>query len=63
MRQYDHEVQGGSVVKPFSGVACDGPSDASVVRVKPDSSRGVVISNGINFRYGLIDPYWMSGAY
>ena len=32
IRQYDHEVQGGSVVKPLVGVANDGPSDAAVVR-------------------------------
>ena len=25
VRQYDHEVQGGSVIKPLSGVANDGP--------------------------------------
>ncbi len=32
IRQYDHEVQGGSVVKPLVGVQQDGPSDAAVVR-------------------------------
>ena len=32
IRQYDHEVQGGSVIKPLVGVANDGPSDAAVVR-------------------------------
>src|SRR5262249_40027581 len=31
VRQYDHEVQGGSVVKPLTGVHNDGPSDAAVV--------------------------------
>src|SRR5690606_28437746 len=25
VRQYDHEVQGGSVIKPFVGINCDGP--------------------------------------
>jgi len=29
IRQYDHEVQGGSVVKPFVGATNDGPSDAA----------------------------------
>ena len=28
VRQYDHEVQGGSVIKPFVGVESDSPSDA-----------------------------------
>ncbi|MBN2108979.1 MAG: phosphoribosylformylglycinamidine synthase, partial [Deltaproteobacteria bacterium] len=32
VRQYDHEVQGGSVVKPLVGVERDGPSDAAVLR-------------------------------
>ena len=32
VRQYDHEVQGGSVVKPLVGAANDGPSDAAVIR-------------------------------
>ena len=36
IRQYDHEVQGGSVVKPLVGVANDGPSDAAVIQPKSD---------------------------
>ena len=31
IRQYDHEVLGGSVVKPLVGAQFDGPSDAAVV--------------------------------
>jgi phosphoribosylformylglycinamidine synthase len=62
IRQYDHEVQGGSVIKPLAGVNCDGPSDASVIMPKLGSSKGIAISNGINARYGMIDPYWMSAA-
>ena len=60
IRQYDHEVQGGSVIKPLCGVEADGPSDASVVRPKLDSKKGFAVSNGINVRYGMIDPYWMA---
>ena len=37
IRQYDHEVQAGSVVKPLVGAHSDGPSDAAVVR--PDLRR------------------------
>ncbi|MDD5247217.1 MAG: phosphoribosylformylglycinamidine synthase subunit PurS, partial [Candidatus Omnitrophica bacterium] len=37
IRQYDHEVQGGSVIKPLEGIANDGPSDASIVRPLLDS--------------------------
>ncbi len=32
VRQYDHEVQAGSVVKPLTGAQNDGPSDAAVIR-------------------------------
>ncbi len=32
IRQYDHEVQGASVVKPLVGRDGDGPSDAAVLR-------------------------------
>jgi len=62
IRQYDHEVQAGSVVKPLVGVAHDGPSDAAVVRPDLGSMRGAVISNGMNPRYGDFDPYWMAAA-
>jgi len=62
IRQYDHEVQGASVIKPLVGVRCDGPSDASVIRPKLGSYRGVAVSNGINARFGMIDPFWMAGA-
>jgi phosphoribosylformylglycinamidine synthase II len=59
IRQYDHEVQGGSVLKPLVGLCNDGPSDAAIVKPLLDSSRGIIVSCGINFRYGFIDPYWM----
>ncbi len=62
IRQYDHEVQAGSVVKPLVGIANDGPSDAAVVRPDLGSMRGIVISNGMNPRYGDCDPYWMAAA-
>ena len=62
IRQYDHEVQGGSAVKPLVGIANDGPSDAAVIRPKFDSDRGLAISCGMNPMYGDIDPYWMALA-
>jgi phosphoribosylformylglycinamidine synthase len=62
IRQYDHEVQGGSVLKPLGGIANDGPSDAAIIRPLLDSQRGIIVSCGINFRFGLIDPYWMAGS-
>ena len=60
IRQYDHEVQGGSVVKPLVGVGNDGPGDAAVIKPKLDSDRGLAISCGMNPVYGDIDPYWMA---
>jgi phosphoribosylformylglycinamidine synthase len=62
IRQYDHEVQGSSVVKPLTGMNNDGPSDAAVIRPKFDSDKGLAISCGMNPLYGDIDPYWMAAA-
>ena len=62
IRQYDHEVQGGSVIKPLVGKNNDGPSDAAIIRPVLDSETGVIVSNGINPRYGEIDPYWMAAS-
>ncbi|MBU0484863.1 MAG: phosphoribosylformylglycinamidine synthase [Proteobacteria bacterium] len=59
VRQYDHEVQGGSVVKPLTGVMNDGPSDAAVVRPLLDSFEGLVVAHGICPRYSDIDSYHM----
>src|SRR5437660_10815045 len=62
IRQYDHEVQGGSVVKPLVGVHNDGPSDAAVVMPVLGSNIGLAIGCGINPRYGDLDPYWMAAS-
>ncbi len=60
IRQYDHEVQAGSVVKPLVGPMCDGPSDAAVVKPRLESRRGLVISCGMNPHYGDFDTYHMA---
>ncbi|MEM6562481.1 MAG: AIR synthase-related protein, partial [Planctomycetota bacterium] len=57
IRQYDHEVQGGSVVKPLVGPLHIGPSDAAVVRPKLDSMRAVALSVGLAPH--VADPYDM----
>lgn len=63
IRIYDHEVQGGTVVKPLTGVQNDGPSDACVLKpIGTKGTRGIVLSNGINPEYGKIDAYLMSHA-
>jgi len=61
-RQYDHEVQAGSVVKPFCGVNGAGPTDACVVQPLPGSRRACVVACGLRPRYGLVDPYWMAAS-
>jgi len=62
IRQYDHEVQGGSVLKPLVGANNDGPSDATIIKPILDSDMGIIVSNGINPKYGDIDPYWMAAS-
>lgn len=59
IRQYDHEVQGGSVIKPLVGVLSDGPADAAVLRPVLDKDRGLVVSNGICPKFSDYDTYWM----
>ncbi|HQL64954.1 MAG TPA: AIR synthase-related protein, partial [bacterium] len=62
VRQYDHEVQAHTVIKPMLGVEGIGPSDAVVLTPLYDSYRGIVVSCGINPWYGMIDPYHMAGC-
>jgi phosphoribosylformylglycinamidine synthase len=62
VRQYDHEVQGGSALKPLVGVANDGPSDAGIVRPLLDSMEGVVVAHGICPRLSDIDAYHMTAC-
>ncbi|MCC7359143.1 MAG: phosphoribosylformylglycinamidine synthase subunit PurL [Anaerolineales bacterium] len=61
IRGYDHEVQGGTVVKPLTGACNDGPSDAVVLRpIGTRGLRGVVLSTGLNPEYGKRDAYAMA---
>jgi phosphoribosylformylglycinamidine synthase len=62
IRQYDHEVQGGSVVKPFAGVKADGPTDGGVIRPRYDSPQGLSITHGICPRLAALDAYDMAVA-
>lgn len=61
IRQYDHEVQGGSVLKPLQGPN-QGPGDACVTRPVLGSNKGIVLGCGINPDFGKIDPYWMAAS-
>ncbi len=57
IRQYDHEVQGASVLKPLVGATEDGPGDAAVVRPVLGRAKGVAIGCGMNPTLGDLDPY------
>ncbi len=62
VRRYDHEVRGGTLVRPFVGPHMDGPSDAAVL--KPlgtwEHNRAFALSNGINPLLGKRNPYAMA---
>jgi phosphoribosylformylglycinamidine synthase len=60
IRQYDHEVQGGSVIKPLTGPLQIGPSDAAVLRPKLDSHRAIALGAGLC--PAIADPYAMAIA-
>ncbi len=60
VRQYDHEVQGRTVIKPLVGDEMDGPGDATVVRPVPSSDRGLAVGCGMAPRYGDMDAYQMA---
>jgi len=62
VRQFDHEVQGGSVLKPLVGRGEDVHSDAVVYRPLLASPEGVAITSSLFPGYGDIDPYWMAAA-
>ena len=62
VRRYDHEVRGGTVVRPFVGPAADGPADAAVLKPLGTAHNDIaaVVSNGICPRVGLLDPWAMA---
>jgi phosphoribosylformylglycinamidine synthase len=61
-RQYDHEVQGTSVIKPLCGVERDVPSDAAVLRPILGSRRGLAFSQALLPTYSAIDAYSMAAC-
>ncbi|MEQ8841303.1 MAG: phosphoribosylformylglycinamidine synthase subunit PurL [Acidimicrobiales bacterium] len=62
VRRYDHEVRGGTVIRPFVGPEADGPADAAVLKPLGTGHNNVaaVVSNGICPRVGLHDPWAMA---
>lgn len=60
-KQYDHEVQGGSVLKPLQGKGRIN-ADATVTKPLLSSQKGVIISQGIIPTYSDIDTYHMAAC-
>jgi phosphoribosylformylglycinamidine synthase len=58
-RQYDHEVQGTSVVKPLVGKERDVVGDAVVIRPVLDSVQGLAAAQAVLPTYSEIDTYHM----
>ncbi|MGF7108522.1 phosphoribosylformylglycinamidine synthase subunit PurL [Treponema pedis] len=63
VRLYDHEVQGGTILRPYGGAAGNIPQDAAVVKpMETDGKKGVAISNALNPGQGLCNPYAAAAA-
>ncbi|MDP2641690.1 MAG: AIR synthase-related protein, partial [bacterium] len=60
-RQYDHEVQAGSVLKPLQGRG-EVNGDAAVIRPVLSSEKGVVMSSALAPSYSELDSYKMAAA-
>jgi phosphoribosylformylglycinamidine synthase subunit PurSL len=59
-RQYDHEVQGTSVIKPLIGIGRDVNGDAAVLRPVLAVNRGLAFSQAMLPFYSRIDAYHMT---
>ncbi len=59
VRQFDHEVQGLSIIKPFVGENLNGPSDGTSIRTAFGLDTGIGIGLGIIPRYSKFDTYHM----
>jgi phosphoribosylformylglycinamidine (FGAM) synthase-like enzyme len=61
VRTFDHEVLGGTLVRPYGGANGDGAADGTVL-VPPGASgeRGVALGVGVNALYGRWNPEAMA---
>ncbi len=58
IRQYDHEVQGRTVLKPLQGIInYETHGDASIIKPLNDSWKGIAITTTANPQIGKIDAY------
>ncbi len=58
-RQYDHEVKGLSVIKPFVGRGREVLSDATVTMAEQCGTEGIILSAALLPRYSDLDTYHM----
>ena len=61
IHRYDHEIGGGTAVRPLIGRDLDGPGDGVVI-ADPRDAHGFAIGIGVNPWYGLHDPEAMAHA-
>ncbi len=61
VRQYDHEVQGGTVLKPLQGPTGRGPGDGTVLVPDLAAPEGVALGCGLAVDIALLDP-WAGAA-
>ena len=61
IREYDHEVQGNTVLKPLAGASGDAPQDGSVIKVD-GSNQLVALSCALLPEWGKADPFAMGRA-
>lgn len=58
IRQYDHEVQAHTVIKPLQGkINRETHGDATVLKPLKDSYKGLVVTSDVNPRFMINDPY------
>lgn len=61
IREYDHEVQGNTMLKPLAGASGDAPQDGSVIRVD-GSEQLVSLAMSLLPEWGKTDPHLMGRA-
>jgi len=61
VQQYDHEVQGRSVIRPLCGPSGSAPSDAAVITPVRGSTKGLAIGSGLATALAD-DPYVIATA-
>ncbi|MCB1066267.1 MAG: phosphoribosylformylglycinamidine synthase subunit PurL, partial [Verrucomicrobiae bacterium] len=61
IREYDHEVQGNTMLKPLAGASGDAPQDGSVIRID-GSDQLMAMALAILPEWGKTAPYEMGAA-